>query len=100
MTDPDNGILASIPGQYVAAATHQLLDPVSVTFADRFRETEMDVPGIGRVRFFAEAKAARHKRSTIAYWTVNRVAHFRGSKAEFSCKSLHDGRGWLITRIK
>jgi hypothetical protein len=40
------------------------------------------------------------KTKTKPYWTVNRVAHFRGSKAKFSCKTLHDGRGWLITRIK
>lgn len=37
---------------------------------------------------------------TPPYWNVNRVALMRKSPARFSCRTLEDGSGWLITRIK
>ena len=34
------------------------------------------------------------------YWNVNRVAARRGSKARFSCRTLKNEAGWIITRIQ
>jgi hypothetical protein len=34
------------------------------------------------------------------YWCVNRVSKNRGQRARFSCRTLVDESGWLITRIK
>ena len=44
----DNGILSRIPGEYVAAALSTLPAPDSTREDDL--ETEMDVPGVGRLR--------------------------------------------------
>jgi hypothetical protein len=37
---------------------------------------------------------------TPPYWTVNSVARMRKCASRFTFKTLLDGRGWLITRIK
>lgn len=63
MTTPDNGILASIPGQYVAAATFQL--PEDVYRWKATATTDLDVPGFGRVRFAGERLMAKKGKSTF-----------------------------------
>lgn len=68
----DNGILASIPGEYVSKATSGFPEAVTVPWKT-VRESELEVPGIGRVRFTAEAMNFKHGRSTHYYWSVKRA---------------------------
>lgn len=67
----DNGILASIPGQYVAAATSQLTEAALST--EKTAETALDVPGFGRVRFSARRMMSKKGRATIYWWSVTRA---------------------------
>lgn len=70
----DNGILASIPGQFVSAAIDQLPDAETVAPANGRMETELDVPGIGRVRFKARQMVSKGKsRYWYWYWSVERA---------------------------
>lgn len=69
--DPENGILASVPGQYVAEAT-QLLPPAD-TAEDRDYEVEIDAGHVGRVRIYARRQKARHGKHAHWYWLVFRA---------------------------
>lgn len=73
MTDTDNGILARIPGQYVAAAT-DLMGQAAFSIS-KTAEAELDVPGFGRVRFYAKRldTGGRRSRSTTYFWNVYRA---------------------------
>jgi hypothetical protein len=72
MTEPDNGILAQIPGEYVSAATAGLPDAATMLWKTAVC-TALDVPGIGRVGFTSEAMQFKHGRSTHYYWSVVRA---------------------------
>lgn len=72
LDDDDPGILASIPGQYVAAATLRLPEAVAFQWKTPV-STWLDVPGIGRVGFTAESMISKHGRSTHYYWSVKRA---------------------------
>lgn len=65
----DRGILASIPGQYVSAATDQLPDPAGLPWKTAL-STALEVPGVGRVGFTAECMVTKKGRSTFYYWNV------------------------------
>ncbi|TAL87481.1 MAG: hypothetical protein EPN46_03920 [Candidimonas sp.] len=69
--DSENGILASIPGQYVAEAI-QLLPPVD-TAEDRDYTVEIDAGHVGRVRIYARRQLARHGKHAHWFWLVNRA---------------------------
>ncbi len=80
MTDPDNGILASIPARYVSVATDELPEASTVPWKT-VRETELDVPGIGRVRFTAVSMVSKKGRSTTHWWSVIRAVRVDGESA-------------------
>ena len=75
----DNGILATIPGQYVAAALDQLGRPEAA--ANDTAECDMDVPGIGRVRFTATRRRAGRGRAKTYYWTADRAVLINAASA-------------------
>jgi hypothetical protein len=72
MASEDNGILATIPGQYVSRATAGLPEPFTVQWKTAVC-TSLQVPGIGRVGFTAEAMQFKHGRSVHYYWNVVRA---------------------------
>jgi hypothetical protein len=71
--DPENGILASVPGQYIAEAT-QLLPPAE-TAEDRDYTVDIDAGHVGRVRLYARKQKARSGKHAHWFWLVNRAEH-------------------------
>jgi len=67
----DNGILAEVPGQYVAEA--QLSLPPAATAEDRTYEIVIDAGHAGRVRLFARRKKVRHNKHSHWFWSVFRA---------------------------
>lgn len=67
----DNGILPRVPGEYVGAAINTLPAPTSTS--DAVMETEIDVPGIGRVRFTAKRNESNRGRSRNYFWTATKA---------------------------
>lgn len=67
----DNGILARIPGQYVADALKTLPSPEDSL--DDLLETEIDVPDIGRVRFVAERNHSKRGKFVYYFWSAKRA---------------------------
>jgi hypothetical protein len=61
-----NGILPTIPGDIVSAATK--LCPSPDLARDRVQRVEMEVPGYGLVAFTAELK--KNNRGGPMFWTV------------------------------
>ncbi|ABF12334.1 hypothetical protein Rmet_5475 (plasmid) [Cupriavidus metallidurans CH34] len=70
-----NGILGRIPSQYVSAAVN-LLPPAASTTASH-QEIELAAGPVGKVRFFAEKKLARHHRHSHYFWSVYRAEPVR-----------------------
>jgi hypothetical protein len=66
--DHDNGILERIRGEDIAAAI-QTLPPAELSKVDTI-EVDHDVPGIGRVRFTARRKRAKHHRHSHYFWSA------------------------------
>jgi hypothetical protein len=67
----DNGILAQVPGQYVAAAL-QLLPPPAAG-ADQ-ASVEIDgPPELGRVRIHAEVVRWRRGKASTVFWSAVRA---------------------------
>jgi len=69
--DEDNGILAQVPGQFVADGIAMLPDPEAAE--DRPYEVVIDADYAGTVRLFARRQYNnRHKRGNW-YWVVYRA---------------------------
>ncbi|HUH88708.1 MAG TPA: hypothetical protein VL003_11775 [Pusillimonas sp.] len=68
----NNGILGSVDGPYIAAATAKL--PHAATAPDTIHEIEIDA---GRIRPFARRQQARHHKHSHWYWSA-----FRAEPAE------------------
>lgn len=66
----DNGILAKIPGEYVAKAILPLPKPTALR---PDCEVELDVPGIGRVRFTAHCHKSNHGKNVSYFWSVSKA---------------------------
>lgn len=67
----DNGILPRIPSQFVAAALTKL--SIAGSSLGTVRETEFDVPDIGRVRFTAELRSSKRTKWGRNFWTATRA---------------------------
>lgn len=68
----DNGILARIPGEYVARALDSLDDPASYTTYERIA-TELEVPSVGNVKFTCVCLRMRKGKSARNYWVAERA---------------------------
>ena len=66
MIDSEENILRFIGGEYVAAATKQLPDPN--TTKEDFKETVMEVPNLGKVRFTCRRVKSKHHKSVNVFW--------------------------------
>jgi len=75
-TDPDNGILAQVPGQYVAAAL-QLLPPPVAGAAQASVEID-GPPELGRVRIHAEVVSWRRGKAATVFWSAVRADRVGG----------------------
>ena len=64
ITMSDNGILAEVPGQYVAEAKQSL--PPAATAEDRDYDVVIDAGHAGRVRIFFRKQKA--KRGKFSHW--------------------------------
>lgn len=69
--DPDNGILAQVPGDAVSRGLDSL-PPPSAPGPDR-REVTVHVAHLGDVLLFVERKRARHGRHSHSYWQAYRA---------------------------
>jgi hypothetical protein len=67
----DNGILERIGGQHVAQAL-QTLPPAQSSTAETI-EAELEVPGIGRVRFTMRRCKSRKGKSSHYYWSTTKA---------------------------
>jgi len=70
--DTDNGILARVPGQYIAEALAQL-PPINIA-GDQIHETVIEAGHVGKVRIFARKQLARHGKHSHWYWSAFRAA--------------------------
>ncbi len=66
-----NGILASVPGEYIAEAINAL--PDAETAEDRDYEVVLEAGHVGMVRLYACRKKARHGKHTHWFWSVHRA---------------------------
>lgn len=66
----DNGILASVPGQSIAAALESL-PPAATTEADQIVEIKAD--HIGPVRIDVIRRKAKHGKHSHWYWAAYRA---------------------------
>lgn len=64
----DNGILAKVPGPYVAEATQTLPDPEMAD--DRLYEVEIEAGHAGWVRIYAKRQKARHNKRSHWFWVA------------------------------
>lgn len=64
--DDDSGILAQVPGEYVAAALRALPDD----FSQRFRATTIDVPFLGLTRFTCQRHVTRKGKFVSNFWVA------------------------------
>jgi hypothetical protein len=83
--DPDNGILAQVPGDVVSRGLDSLAPP-SAPGPDQ-REVVVDVEHIGQVRLFVVRKRSRHGRHSHEYWQTYR-AEFAGSPRATEAESV------------
>lgn len=67
----DNGILARIRGQDIAAALNTL--PPAESCETATVETEYDVPDVGRVRFTVERCRSKRGKFVRYFWTACRA---------------------------
>ena len=69
--EDDNGILARVPGQFVADGIALLPGPD--TAEDHVYEAVVDAGYVGVVRLFARRQYARHGREDHWFWSVYRA---------------------------
>lgn len=69
--EEDNGILARVPGQFVADSIAMLPDPD--TAEDRPYEVVIDADYVGTVRLFARRQYTQHGRFGRWFWVVYRA---------------------------
>jgi len=67
----DNGILASVPGEYIAGAWRGL--PPASTAEDRLYEVEIEAGHLGKVRLFLRRHRARHHKHSHWFWVACRA---------------------------
>ncbi|CAG9172984.1 hypothetical protein CURE108131_21135 [Cupriavidus respiraculi] len=72
-----NGILAQVPGDYVAAASLTLAPPTAA--GPLHQEVEVDAGHVGRVRLFFEQKVARRGRHSHRFWAAYRAEPVHGA---------------------
>ncbi len=63
---PDNGILGTVPGQYIAEASKELPDPATAT-AERMTAT-INAGWVGPVRITYDRCLTRHHKMSHWYW--------------------------------
>ena len=68
MTNIEENILARIGGDYVAAAINALPDPKTAT--EEFRESVIEVPNCGKVRFTCRRFKSKHHKSVNVFWSA------------------------------
>ena len=71
MDDDKSNLLRFVPGEYVSAAIQSLPDVASCT--DEVRETVLDVPNLGRLRFTCRRMTARKGRARRWFWTAEKA---------------------------
>jgi len=71
MMEADNGILTSVPGQFVSAA-HDSLPPAAIA-EDRPYEVLIEAGHIGWVRLYMRRMKARHHKHSHWFWSVYRA---------------------------
>lgn len=71
-----NGILAQVPGHYVAAASGQL--PPPRLDGPEHQEVEIDAGHVGRVQLFFERKTARRAKHSHQFWIAYRAELVHG----------------------
>lgn len=67
----ENGILALVPGQFVAQALNAL--PEAARDTEPCRQAVIDVPGLGRVRFTCRRVVSRKGRAKTAFWAAQKA---------------------------
>jgi hypothetical protein len=68
MTNIEGNILARIGGEYVAAAIKAL--PDSKTATEDFRESVIEVPNFGKVRFTCRRVKSKHHKCVNVFWSA------------------------------
>jgi hypothetical protein len=71
MIGMDNGILARVPGQFVALGAEQLPDPEAAQAGEQ--SVELDADYAGRVRITYDRTLAQHGKSRHWYWRAVRA---------------------------
>lgn len=67
----DNGILAQVPGQFIAQASQTL--PPAGTAEDRDYPVEIDAGHLGAVRITFRKQKAKHGKSSHWFWSAKRA---------------------------
>jgi len=67
----DNGILAEVPGQYVAEGSQTL--PAAATAEDREYPVEIDAGHAGRVRIYYRKQKAKRGKFSHWFWLAKRA---------------------------
>jgi len=71
ITNPANGILARIPGDYVTDAKVSLAPPTAA--GPSHAEVVIEAGDAGTVRVFFERRQARHHKSSYYFWCAYRA---------------------------
>jgi hypothetical protein len=71
MTYADNGILAKVPGEFIAMASKGLPDPETAT--EGTLSAEIDASWAGRVRLTYVRQLVRHRKHSHWYWLAVRA---------------------------
>lgn len=66
----ENGMLASVPGEYIAAAMQQLPRASADLAEEPERRVEVDVPDFGRVRITLMVNGYRRGRAKFWHWVA------------------------------
>jgi hypothetical protein len=85
MQYPDNGIMASVPGQFIARGSQQLPDPETATEAEMSVTLEADF--VGRVRITYRRQLARHRKHSHWYWAAVRAETLTPSSVQRDARS-------------
>jgi len=71
MDDEDNGILASVPGQYIAQAARSLPEPATSLHERVSAVIDADWAGVVRIRY--QRQKMRHGRDSHWAWVAYRA---------------------------
>lgn len=71
-----NGILAKVPGQFIAKASNSLQPPDP--FGPAHGEVEIEAGHVGRVRIFFELRKIRHHKHSHWTWSAYRAEPVHG----------------------